>query len=93
MKPVSTDNMKPVSTNNGETKTHGLFEFVRALKSFSARRINELRQTPGTPVRQSRFYDRIIRDENELHNVRHLQKQRISVTSNEVIIWERSSAG
>ncbi len=64
-KPVSTTN--PVSTNN---KHHGLFEFVRALKTFSARRINELRKTPGIPVWQTRFYDRIVRDENELINVR-----------------------
>jgi putative transposase len=51
-------------------KTHGLFEFVRALKTFSARRINEHRQSPGIPVWQSRFHDRIIRDEKELHHIR-----------------------
>ncbi|HCL55426.1 MAG TPA: transposase [Spirochaetia bacterium] len=51
-------------------KTHGLFEFIRALKTFTARRINEHRQTPGIPVWQSRFHDHIIRDENELNRIR-----------------------
>jgi REP element-mobilizing transposase RayT len=66
---------KPVSTNTtnntGNTnKQHGLFEFVRALKTFSSRRINEFRNSPGAPVWQSRFHDRIVRDENELNRIR-----------------------
>jgi hypothetical protein len=34
-----------------------LSETVRALKTFSARRINELRGTPGVPVWQRNYYD------------------------------------
>ena len=69
--PVETG-FKPVSTDrtNNTQKRHGLFEFVRALKTFSSRRINKLRHSPGTPVWQSRFYDRIIRNENELNRIR-----------------------
>jgi len=59
---------KPVSTT---TKRHGLFEFVRALKTFSARQINKNRNSIGESVWQSRFYDRIIRNETELSNIRH----------------------
>jgi len=74
--------LKPVSTTTSSTsipaipaqmpnkKQHGLFEFVRALKTFSSRQINEFRNSPGTPVWQSRFYDRIVRDENELNRIR-----------------------
>ncbi len=74
--------LKPVSTTTSSTsipstpaktpnkKQHGLFEFVRALKTFSSRRINEFRKSPGTPVWQSRFHDRIVRDENELNSIR-----------------------
>lgn len=40
-----------------------LWEIVRALKSFSARRINEARDTPGSRVWQRTFYDRIVRDD------------------------------
>jgi REP element-mobilizing transposase RayT len=58
-----------------------LFEFVRALKTFSSRRINEFRNSPGTPVWQSRFHDRIVRDENELNRIREYIK-------NNPINWE-----
>ena len=47
----------------------GLPEIVRALKSFSARRINELRKMQGSPVWQRSYYDRIIRNESELHDI------------------------
>jgi REP element-mobilizing transposase RayT len=59
--------LKPVST----TKTnHGLSEFVRALKTFSSRRINTNRKTSGYPLWQSRFHEHIIRNEPELHKIR-----------------------
>lgn len=60
--------LKPVSTS--PSKSHGIFEFVRALKTFSSRRINEINNTPGTPRWQTRFHDRIIRDEPELQQKR-----------------------
>ena len=43
---------------------------VRAFKSAVTKQINELRQTPGKPVWQRNYYDRIIRDDGELHRVR-----------------------
>ena len=49
---------------------HGLSEIVRAIKSFSARRINRLRNTIGVPVWQRNFYERIIRDGDELEAIR-----------------------
>ena len=56
-----------------EPMRHGLPEIVRAFKSFSARRINAIRKTPGTSVWQRSYYEHIIRDEadweqnSELH--------------------------
>ena len=47
-------------------KQHGLSEIVRALKTFSSRRINEKRNSSGTPVWQRSFHDRIIRNAREL---------------------------
>lgn len=38
-------------------------EAVRQLKTFSARRINAVRGTPGVPVWQRSYHDHIIRDE------------------------------
>lgn len=47
-----------------------LSEIVRQLKTFSARRINKIRDTQGVPVWQRNYYERVIRDENELSRVR-----------------------
>jgi len=53
--------LKPAPT--GETKTHGLSEIVRALKTFSARKINEMRNTCGKKLWQRNFHEHIIRNE------------------------------
>ena len=50
--------------------SHGLPEIVRQFKTFSARRINELRGTPGTPVWQRNYYEHIIRDEFSVSRIR-----------------------
>ena len=51
-------------------KRHALPEIVRALKTFSARRINEIRGTPGVPVWQRNYYDHIVRNDDELRRIR-----------------------
>jgi hypothetical protein len=51
-------------------KRHGLPEIVRALKSFSARLINQRRDTQGVPVWQRNYYERIVRNEHELNTIR-----------------------
>ncbi len=43
---------------------------VRAFKSAATKRVNTLRETPGSPVWQRGFYERIVRDEDELMRVR-----------------------
>ena len=45
-------------------------EIVRAFKTFSARRINERRDTLGAPVWQRGYYERIVRNERELNRIR-----------------------
>ncbi len=57
---------KPAPTG----KRHALGEIVRALKTFSARRINDLRGTIGTPVWQRNYYEHIIRNEIDLSETR-----------------------
>ena len=49
---------------------HGLPEIIWEVKSFSARRINRLRGFPGVPVWQRNYFERIIRNENELNAIR-----------------------
>jgi REP element-mobilizing transposase RayT len=58
--------LKPAPTH----KRHGLPEIIRALKTFSSRQINQLRHTPGIPVWQRTYFDRIIRNETELYKIR-----------------------
>ena len=63
-KPVSTEKpycFKSVSTE----KPYSLYEIIRGLKTFSARKINERTKKIGCPFWQRGFYDRIIRDEKE----------------------------
>ena len=47
-----------------------LSEIVRQLKTFSAKRINQLRGTSSVAVWQRNYYDHIIRNENELNQIR-----------------------
>ena len=49
---------------------YSLSEYIRAFKSFSARRINVLRKTLGLPVWQRNYYEHIIRNEHELERIR-----------------------
>jgi REP element-mobilizing transposase RayT len=43
---------------------------MRAFKSASTKRINELRHTPGTSVWQRNYYEHVIRNEDELKAIR-----------------------
>ncbi|MEW5677166.1 transposase [Flavobacterium enshiense] len=54
-----------------EVKIHGVFEFIRALKSFSSRKINEVRNCKGVSNWQERFHDHIIRNENEYNRIKN----------------------
>ena len=47
-----------------------LGRLIGAFKTVSTKRINELRGTPGAPVWQRNYYERVIRDERELHRTR-----------------------
>ncbi|MDH4162524.1 MAG: transposase [Nitrospirota bacterium] len=58
--------LKPAPTENH----HGLSEIVRALKTFSSRRINASRKTPGMPVWQRNYYEHVIRNDDDLNAIR-----------------------
>jgi putative transposase len=49
---------------------HGLSEIVRALKTFSSRRINEMRQSTGAKLWQRNYWEHIVRNEPELNRIR-----------------------
>jgi len=70
--------LEPTPTMVGErvgleptpTKKISLFEVVRQFKTFSGKRINLLNKTPGISVWQTGYYERIIRKDKELNNIR-----------------------
>jgi REP element-mobilizing transposase RayT len=47
-----------------------LSEIIRGFKTFSARRVNELRETLGVPIWQRNYYEHVVRGENELNRIR-----------------------
>lgn len=61
------DGLKPFY--DAQPRQHGLPEIVRALKTFSARKINELRNTQGVSVWQRNYYEHIIRNDEEYCNI------------------------
>jgi len=54
----------------GKPTSNSIPTIIRSFKATVTKQINEFRQTPGQKVWQRGFYDRIIRDENELNNIR-----------------------
>jgi putative transposase len=73
-----------IQNPNIRNPKHGLSEFVRAFKSFSSRRINEIQKTNKSGIWQSRFYDRIIWSEKDLNRIRLYIK-------NNIINWLNNS--
>ncbi len=67
--PIVRAGLKPAPTKPDPTN-HGLPEIVRAFKTFSARRINERRQTAGVGVWQRNYYEHIIRNDESLNQIR-----------------------
>jgi len=54
-----------------EKKHHGLPEFIRALKSFSSRRIAKAMKTPDMKVWQTDYYERLINSHEDLEKTRN----------------------
>jgi putative transposase len=60
-----------VICTGGSGSSYALPEIVRGFKTYSARRINELRQTPGIHVWHRNYYEHVIRDSADLDRIRH----------------------
>ncbi len=67
LKPARTE---PAPAPEPHGKRHGLPEIVRAFKTFSARRINAFRDNAGCPVWQRNYYEHVVRNEDDLANIR-----------------------
>ncbi|MBW7899065.1 Transposase IS200 like protein [Candidatus Brocadiaceae bacterium B188] len=61
----------PMNTGIAYRSPRSISSFVAGFKSSATKRINEFRNTPKTPVWQSRFHDHIIRNVDEYHWIAH----------------------
>jgi len=50
--------------------TKSVSQVIHGFKTWTARKVNEMRDTMGSPVWQRSFYDHIIRDERSLNKIR-----------------------
>ena len=62
---------KPGGVYNPAPTKHGLSEFIRALKTFSSKQINQIRNTLGISVWQRNYWEHVIRNEKSLENIRN----------------------
>ncbi|MFZ4554848.1 MAG: REP-associated tyrosine transposase [Pseudanabaena sp.] len=51
-------------------KSHSLVTIMQNFKSISTRKINKINQNSGVPIWQRNYYERIVRDDQELHRLR-----------------------
>jgi len=65
-----TDNLQVARTNTNGPKSGSIGAFIAGFKSVITKHVNEIRQTPGVPVWQRNYYEHVIRDEDELKEVR-----------------------
>jgi putative transposase len=60
---------------HGIPVSNSLPTIVRLFKSTTTKQINKIRNTPGRPVWQRNYYERIIRDDDELYRVRQYTRE------------------
>jgi REP element-mobilizing transposase RayT len=60
----------PTFQRFGKIVSGSLPTIIKSFKSAATKRINQSHETPGQKIWQSNYYERVIRDENELNDVR-----------------------
>lgn len=63
LKPARRVESGPNSVRAGFKPAPTLSEIIRGFKTFSARRVNELREMPGVPIWQRNYYEHVVRGE------------------------------
>ncbi|MBN1189913.1 MAG: transposase [Dehalococcoidales bacterium] len=66
---ISVQEFKRAGLKPAPYQPYTLSEIVRAFKTYSSRRINQLRCTPGVHIWQRGYYEYIIRSEKEYHQI------------------------
>jgi REP element-mobilizing transposase RayT len=63
-------------------KSKSIGSFIAGFKSAATKRINKIRQTPGISVWQRNYYEHIIRNDDDLNQIREY------IVSNP-LLWEK----
>jgi putative transposase len=66
---ISLQESRRAGSKPAPTTGFPLSEIVRAFKTYSSRRINQLRNTPGAQIWQRGYYEHVIQSENEYHQI------------------------
>ena len=68
--PIGRGNPSPLRERPRGPDPCSLGAIIGSFKAFTTRRIDEIRGTPGAPVWQRNYYERVIRNDRELDAVR-----------------------
>ena len=60
----------PQTEEFGKSTVNSIPIIIKLFKSTATKQINELRGTPGKPVWQKNYFERVIRNEDELNRIR-----------------------
>lgn len=66
---IEMHNYASMKENRGNRPPKSISSFVAGFKSSATKRINEYRNKPKMPVWQTRFHDRIVRDNREYKHI------------------------
>ena len=70
LKPAPTQDARTQDEAPTKVRRHGLSEVVRGFKTYSGRRVNGLRGTPGVAVWQRGYYEYVVRNEEDMNRIR-----------------------
>ena len=62
--------IKNLGSHAAGDRQKGIPEIIRGFKTFSARQVNKVRHVSGVPLWQRNYYERIVRNESELSNIK-----------------------
>ena len=70
LKPAPTQDARTQDEAPTKVRRHGLSEVVRGFKTYSGRRVNEVRGTPGVAVWKRGYYEHVVRNEEDMNRIR-----------------------
>jgi REP element-mobilizing transposase RayT len=86
----------PYQGQFGHPIPRSLPTIIRAFKSATTQRVNQMRGTPGMPLWQRNYYEHIVRDEDELNQIRRYISENLlkwELDENNPSRWPQKTSG